>query len=94
MATGLEKVSFHPIPKERKAMPKNAQTTKPLDSLVAQMVKRLPTMWETWVQSLGWEDPWRRKWQSTPVFFPGESHGQRSLVGYSPWGHKELDTTE
>ena len=38
--------------------------------------------------------PWRRKWQLTPVFLPGESHGQRSLVGYSPWGHKESDTTE
>ena len=37
---------------------------------------------------------WRRKWQPTPVFLPGESHGQRSLVGYSPWGHKESDTTE
>ena len=37
---------------------------------------------------------WRRKWQSTPVFLPGESHGQRSLVGYSPWGHAEFDTTE
>ena len=32
--------------------------------------------------------PWRRKWQPTPVFLPGESHGQRSLAGYSPWGHK------
>ena len=38
--------------------------------------------------------PWRRKWQPTPVFLPGESHGRRSLVGYSPWGRKELDTTE
>ena len=38
--------------------------------------------------------PWSRKWQPTPVFLPGESHGQRSLVGYSPWGRKELDTTE
>ena len=38
--------------------------------------------------------PWRRKWQHTPVFLPGESHGQRSLVGYSPWGRKESDTTE
>ena len=37
---------------------------------------------------------WRRKWQSTPVLLPGKSHGQRSLVGYSLWGHKELDTTE
>ena len=40
------------------------------------------------------EIPWRRKWQSTPVLLPGKSHGQRSLVGYSPWGHKESDTTE
>ena len=38
--------------------------------------------------------PWRRSWQSTPVFLPGESHGQRSLVGYSPWGCKGLDKTE
>ena len=38
--------------------------------------------------------PWRGKWQPTPVFLPGESHGQRSLESYSPWGHKELDTTE
>ena len=38
--------------------------------------------------------PWRRKWQSTPVLLPGESHGQRSLIGYSPWGRKESDTTE
>ena len=38
--------------------------------------------------------PWRRDWQPTPVFLPRESHGQRSLVGYSPQGHKELDTTE
>ena len=56
--------------------------------------KRLSTMWETWVQSLGREVPWRRKWQPTPIFLPGESHGQRSLVGYSPWGRKESDTTE
>ena len=53
------------------------------------MVKNLPAMQETWVQI-----PWRRACQPTPVFSPGESHGQRSLVGYSPWGGKELDTTE
>ena len=46
------------------------------------------------VQSLGGEDLWRRVWQPTPVFLPGESHGQRRLMGYSPWGHKESDTTE
>ena len=38
--------------------------------------------------------PWRRKWQPTPVFLPGKFHGQKSLVGYSPWGHKESDTAE
>ena len=38
--------------------------------------------------------PWRRKWQPTPVFLPGESHGRRSLVGYSPWDRKESDRTE
>ena len=53
-------------------------------------LKHLPAMRETWVQKI----PWRRKWQPTPVFLPGESHGQRSLAGYSPWGCKELDTTE
>ena len=37
---------------------------------------------------------WRRKWQPTPVLLPGKSHGQRSLVGYSPWGHKESDKTK
>ena len=111
-------------------------------SLVAQRLKRLPGMWETWVRSLGREDPlekemathsstlawripwreepgrlqsmgslrvrhdwttslslfsfmhWRRKWQPTPVLMPGESHGGKSLVGYSPWGRKELDTTD
>ena len=47
-----------------------------------------------------WFDPWvrkilwRRQWQSTPVFLPGESHGQRSLEGYNPWDHKESDSTE
>ena len=63
-------------------------------SLVAQMVKNLPSMWETWVQSLGWEHPWRRKWLRTPVFFPGEFHGQRSPAGYSLWSYKESDVTE
>ena len=43
-----------------------------------------------WVRKI----PWRRKWQSTPVFLPGESHGQRGLAGHSPWGRKESDRTE
>ena len=61
---------------------------------MAQIVKNLPAMWETRVPSLSPEDPWRREWLHTPVFLPGESHGQRSLVGYSLWGRKESDTTE
>ena len=40
------------------------------------------------------EIPWRREWLPTPVFLPGESHRQRSLMGYSPWGYKESDKTE
>ena len=50
-------------------------------------------MQETRVRSLGWEDP-LEKWQPTPAFLPGESHGQRSLAGCSPWVCKEADTTE
>ena len=45
------------------------------------------------VQSLGQEDPWRRAWQPTSVFLPRETHGERSLAGYRPWGHKELHAT-
>ena len=57
--------------------------------LVAQLVKNLPAPWETWVRSLCWEDPWRREWLHTPVFWPGEFHGL-----YSSWGRKESDMTE
>ena len=53
-------------------------------SLVAQIVKN------PWVGKI----PRRREWLPTPVFFPGEFHGQRSLAGYGPWGRKELDMTE
>ena len=49
---------------------------------------------ETWVSSLGQEDPWRRAWQPTPVFLPGESHGQGSRAGYSPCSRKVSDMTE
>ena len=45
---------------------------------------------DPWVRKI----PWRRKWQPTPVFLPGESHGQRNLAGYSPAGHKGSDMTE
>ena len=45
---------------------------------------------DPWVRKI----PWRRKWQPTPVFLPGESYGQRRLAGYSPWSCKDLDMTE
>ena len=45
---------------------------------------------DPWVKKI----PWRREWQPTPVFLPGKSHGQRCLVGYSPWARKESDRTE
>ena len=71
-----------------------------LASPVAQMVKkkkkkkiclqRRRPMFSPWVGKI----PWRRAWQPTPVFLPGESHGQRSLEGCSPQGHKESDTTK
>ena len=63
-------------------------------SLVAQMVKHLSAMQETWVQSLGWEDPLEKEMVAHPVFLPGKSHGPWSLVGYRPWDRKESDTTE
>ena len=62
------------------------------------VVKHLPAMQEMcrrqgfilWVGEI----PWRRKWQAIPVFWPGKAHRQRSLVRYSPWGHKDSDTTD
>ena len=59
-------------------------------SFVAQLMKNLPTMWGTWNGQI----PWSRKWQPTPVFLMENPHGQRSLAGYSRWGHKESDMTE
>ena len=62
---------------------------------MAQMVKNLPAMQENRVQSLGPKKiPWGREWLPTVVFLPRESNGQRSLVGYSPWGRKESDMTK
>ena len=63
-------------------------------SLVAQTVKNLPAMQDTWVQSLGGEDPLKRGMATHSSMLAWRIHGQRSLAGYSPWGCKELDTTE
>ena len=51
-------------------------------------------IWEIGADPRVGKIPWRRKWQPTPVFLPGKSYGQRSLAGYSPWSHNELDMTE
>ena len=61
---------------------------------MAQMVKHMPTMRETWVQSLGQEDLLEKEMATHPVFLPGKSHGRRDMVGHSPWGRKESDMTE
>ena len=63
-------------------------------SLVAQMLKRLPAMQETWVLSLGQEDPLEKEMAIHSSTIAWKIHGQRSLTGHSPWGRKELDTTE
>ena len=58
------------------------------------MVRNPPAMQETWVRSLDQEDPWRTEGLLTPVFLLGKSHGQRSLMSYSPQGRKKWDMTE
>ena len=62
--------------------------------LVAQIVKNLPAMLETWVRSLGWENPLEEGMATHSSILAWRSHGQRRLVDYSPWGHEESDTTE
>ena len=59
-------------------------------SLVSQLVKNLSAVQEAWVRSLGQEDSLDKEMATHSVFLPGKSHGQRSLVGYSPWGCKSL----
>ena len=58
------------------------------------MVKRLPTMWETRVRSLGWKDALEKEMATHSSTLAQKSHGWRSLVRYNPWGRKESDTTE
>ena len=60
----------------------------------AQMVKRLLTIRDTWLQSLGWEDPLEKEMATHSSIIAGKSHGRRNLGGYSPWGHKESDVTK
>ena len=63
-------------------------------SLVAQMVKNPPVMWETLVRALGWEDPLEEDMEPTQYPFLENLNGQRSLVAYSPWDHEESNMTQ
>ena len=58
------------------------------------MVKNLPSVQETWVQSLSWEDPLEKGMATTAAFSPGQFRVQRSLAGFSLWGQKNLDITD
>ena len=63
-------------------------------SLVAQMIKKPPTMREIWILFLGWENPLEEGMTTHSSILAWNHHGQRNLAGYSPWSHKESDTTE
>ena len=76
-----QSVRFHPLPHSNTVARPGSSAGK------------VPTMWETWVRFLGQEDPLEES-MATPVFLPGEFHGQRSLAGYSPWGREELDMSD
>ena len=61
---------------------------------VTQMVKNLPATQETRIQSLGGDDPLEKEMATLSSFVAWRNHGQRTLTGYNPWGHRKLDTTE
>ena len=84
MGTAIPYLSWHlALPVHTHTHTFTPRTSHHRASLVAQSVKSLTAVQETWVQPLSWKIPWRRKWQPIPVFLPGESQGRRSLVGYS-----------
>ena len=81
-------------PKKPQHIVNDRETKK--NTLVLMLQSNLQGCWKGWLGFNSWvrKIPWKRKWQPTPVFLLGESHGQRSLVGYGPWGCKKSDTTE
>ena len=95
----------HPVSSQVKR-PHQTSCTVSYQTFINSHISGLPRWLQWWrtclpvkgssvgVWPLGQEDPRRRAWQSTPVFLPGESHRQKSLAGYSPWGRKESNTTE
>ena len=95
-STGSQRVGHNLATKQLQTMPFAAIqmdlkiiTGFPGDAPICQHRRHRRPGFNPWIRKI----PWRRTWQPTPVFLLGEFSGQRSLVGYSPWGHKELDTT-
>ena len=89
--------TYAPLPFQQHCLPPFSGACLPPfsgASLVVQLVKHLPAMQEPQVQSLGREDPLEKEMAAHSRFLLAEFHGERSLVGYSPWGRKESDTTE
>ena len=84
MSAGKEMQTVHP--REPSGIPGGARGKEP----ICQCRRHKRHRFNPWVRKI----PWRRKWQPTPVYLLGESHGQKSLVGYSPWSRKEPDMTE
>ena len=76
--------TFLPSPRSLLSRPQIPRICLPMQAWTCQI------RFDPWIGKI----PWRRKWQSTPIFLPGESRGQRSLMGYSPWGRKESNMTE
>ena len=92
--TFLESVIFHLTKKRIRYKQNPKERTRLIDFATSQMVKHLPTIRETRIWSLGREDPLEKEMATHSSTLPGKSRGQRSVIGYSPWGCKELDTTE
>ena len=83
LSTDLLLESYNYVPQDTKGFPGDTIGKEP----AGQCRRNKRCRFNPWVGKIHW----RRAWQPTPVFLPGESHGQRSLEGYSPWGHKESD---
>ena len=94
MPSHPKKLPHTPFPMYMIAPTSRPLGSRPWASLVAQTVKRLSTMRETWVPSLDQEDLLEKEMAIHSSTIAWKSHGQKSLVGYSPWGRKESDTTE
>ena len=84
----MAEVEFEPRSVSLPGFPGGASGKEP--ACQCRRLKRYRYGFDPWVGKI----PWRRAWQPTPVFLSGESHGQRSLAGCGPWGHKEQDMTE